>query len=78
MRRTPKFERPPIGEGRPSLPPNICLGYALADPGECEACALLGELWDGVAERTGRRYCALTELFVRLHDGKDHCDVERG
>lgn len=42
----------------------------------CEKCGLLTELYERTPQRY-RDYWAMTELFVFLHDGKDHCGIQR-
>ena len=41
----------------------------------CEKCGLLMELFEGTP-KMNRDYWVMTELFVLLHDGKDHCTVQ--
>jgi len=41
----------------------------------CEKCELLMELYERTPQ-TNRDYWVMTELFVFLHDGKDHCSVQ--
>ncbi len=41
----------------------------------CEKCGLLEELYKRTPQ-TYRDYYVMTELFVSLHDGKDHCKVQ--
>ena len=41
----------------------------------CEKCDLLMELFERTP-LTNRDYWVMTELFVLLHDGKDHCSPQ--
>ncbi len=40
--------------------------------GDCQKCDLLNELFSE-ANQTNRNYWIFTEIFVHLHNGKDHC-----
>ena len=42
----------------------------------CKKCGLLMELFERTP-LTNRDYYAMTELFVFLHDGKDHCSGDK-
>lgn len=44
---------------------------------KCEACTLLFELYKATPQ-TPRIYWVVTELFVRLHDGRDYCKPPKG
>ena len=44
-----------------------------ADNG-CAACTDLQELFVSIHKPSNRQYWLMTELFVKLHGGKDHCE----
>ena len=46
-----------------------------ADRG-CAACTDLQELFVSIREPSNRQYWLMTELFVKLHGGKDICGLE--
>lgn len=43
----------------------------------CRDCELLFEMYEGT-KKSNREYWLMTELFVKLHDGKDWCDDGNG
>ncbi len=41
---------------------------------DCVDCRNLMELYSGIANPSDRQYWLATELFVKLHDGRDFCE----